>query len=139
MTENMKKFLEAISGNAELTEKARNAKSNEALAELAGTLGLTLTAEDFQAPEGEVSDAELDGVAGGMTIGACGCYRGGGGSDIRPGPFPGGCDCYQGGGGASRPGVCRCIPGGGGSAPACDCYQGGGGGDTPVRPDLGRI
>ncbi len=111
MTETMKKFLEALSGDAEMTEKVRNAKSAEEVAELAGTLGLTLTEEDFQAPEGEVSDEELEGVAGGLTFNFCDCLLGGGGSGIFPGP----CACIDGGGGGSKPSGCDCYRGGGGA------------------------
>ena len=38
--------------------------------------GVELTAEDFKAPSGELSDDELKAVAGG---GGCGCWAGGGG------------------------------------------------------------
>ena len=38
--------------------------------------GVELTAEDFKAPSGELSDDELKAIAGG---GGCGCWAGGGG------------------------------------------------------------
>lgn len=43
--------------------------------ELLKEYGVVLTPEDFKAPSGELSDDELDAVAGG----ACGCSGGGGG------------------------------------------------------------
>ena len=110
MTENLKKFLEALSGNAELIEKVNNAKSGEEIAELAKTLGFSLTEEDFKAPEGEVSDDELEGVAGGLVLGSCACFAGGGGGGVRPvRPI---CDCVANGGGISS--LCLGLPGNGG-------------------------
>ena len=101
MTENLKKFLEALSGNAELIEKVNNAKSGEEIAELAKTLGFSLTEEDFKAPEG---------VAGGLVLGSCACFAGGGGGGVRPvRPI---CDCVANGGGISS--LCLGLPGNGG-------------------------
>ncbi len=113
MNENMKAFYEAVSEDknlqAELTavtegvnledvseEEARAAMA-EAVAAFAAAHELDLTAEDIlaadEAPEGELSESELDVVAGGITktgcacvvIGAvkgCGCFIGGGGKDM---------------------------------------------------------
>ena len=75
MTENMKKFLELLSKDAELSAKA-SAVNQDALLDIAKGLGIELTAEDFSSQNAELSDDELDTVAGG-TI--CVCVVGGGG------------------------------------------------------------
>ena len=77
MTENMKKFLEAVSKNEELTKKI-NTMTKEDLLALAKELGVELTEADFEKPAGELNDDELNAVAGG---GACYCAIGGGGTE----------------------------------------------------------
>ena len=77
MTENMKKLLEAVSKNKDLLEKVKTQGKDEIVA-LAQELGITLTEADFEAPEGELSEKELSGVAGG---GECWCVVGGGGTE----------------------------------------------------------
>ena len=76
MTENLKKFLEAVSENAELAAKISTLGLDDVLA-LAKELGFELTEEDF-AKKNELADDELDAVAGG---GACACVFGGGGKE----------------------------------------------------------
>ena len=77
MNEKMKTFLEEISKNKEVLEKAK-VGSKEDLIALAKELGFTLTEADFEAPEGELSEKELAGVSGG---GECWCVVGGGGTE----------------------------------------------------------
>ena len=75
----------------------------EKMIEILKEYGVVLTAEDFKAPEGELSDDELNAVAGG-----------------------GGCGCAVGGGGGGDELVCVCVLGGSGSIPGCyDPSQGG--------------
>ena len=75
----------------------------EKMIELLKEYGVSFTAEDFKAPEGELSDDELNAVAGG-----------------------GGCGCAVGGGGGGDELVCVCVLGGSGSIPECyDPSQGG--------------
>lgn len=77
MTENIRKLLELISGNAELTARLNNASKEDVIA-LAKELGITLTDADFDPPEnGEISENELETVSGGKQ---CYCYMGGGGT-----------------------------------------------------------
>ena len=78
MTDNMKKFLEAVSQNKECIEKLKKAETPEAVIALAAENGFTLTQEDLkQEPaSGKISDDELEAVAGGKT---CSCFFGGGG------------------------------------------------------------
>lgn len=103
MTENMKKFLEAVSKNEELTKKI-NAMTKEELLVLAKELGIELTEADFAEPAGELNDDELDAVAGGAE---CVCVLGGGGE-------AGGkwnnrvCACVAAGAGLDRDGKGRC-------------------------------
>ena len=75
MTENMQKFLEAISRNEELHAKA-SSMDMAALIAAAKALGIELTETDFEPPAGEMSEDELDDVTGGLS---CACFVGGGG------------------------------------------------------------
>ena len=75
----------------------------EKMIELLKEYGVILTVEDFKAPVGDLSDDELNAVAGG-----------------------GGCGCAVGGGGGGDELVCVCVLGGSGSIPGCyDPSQGG--------------
>ena len=78
MTENMKKFLEEASKDQSFIEKMNKAETPEAVIALAAEKGFALTAEDLkpEAPTGELSEDELDAVAGGKK---CYCAIGGGG------------------------------------------------------------
>jgi len=104
MTENMKKFLEAVSSNAELVEKIKSA-DKESLIVLAKEMGLELTGADFDMPESQpLCDDELDAVAGG---GDCWCAAGGGGTKGGKG---GVCACVGAGtGGDSTNDGLRCA------------------------------
>ncbi|MBQ3484830.1 MAG: Nif11-like leader peptide family RiPP precursor [Clostridia bacterium] len=77
MTENMKKFLEAVSQNEELAKKL-SAMTMEGLLALAKELGVELTEADFEKPDGKLDENELEAVAGG---GECYCAIGGGGTE----------------------------------------------------------
>ena len=124
MTENMKKWLELVSGDKALQEKLMKLQ-NEApeqqkvtVIRMAKENGVVLTAEDLASAEGEeLSDDELDAVAGG---GGCGCPVIGGGS----------------GGEGEHNYVCACVGGGGGldnhSEDYCICPLIGAGTDTPM-------
>ena len=83
----------------------------EKMIELLKEYGVALSAEDFKAPEGELSDDELGAVAGG---GFCGCTGvGGGGGDKLI------CGCFIGGGGAiagREDAGCICVTAGVGTA-----------------------
>ena len=118
MSENLKKFLELISSNKEISEKALacnelgEEKGKLALIELAKENGIELTAADMEevpAPR-ELDDDELDAVAGG---GGCGCFAGGGGGgvDSNDGKTYG-CACVvygQGGDGRAKDQNCWCA------------------------------
>ena len=95
MTDNMKKFLEAASQDREFVEKLNKAETPEAVISLAAEKGFTLTEEDLKPAlqTGEVSDDEMDAVAGGKT---CVCVAGGGG---EAGTRDETCACVLGGAG----------------------------------------
>ena len=82
MTENMKKFVEAISGDKEFVEKLTQAKDAAAVIALAKEKGFILTEEDLQPASGiqEISDDEVEAVVGGK---ACYCVLGGGGEESK--------------------------------------------------------
>lgn len=104
MTENMKKFVEAMSEHPELNEKLENAGKDDLIA-IAKELGIELTEADFEQQPGELSDDELDAVAGGYK-GDCYCPLVGGGTkteDSKP------CACIYGGAGKWKNGNNRCA------------------------------
>lgn len=109
MSENLKKFLEAVSANEKLAEKAGESSREELLA-MAKELGLALTEEDFWQESKELSDDELDAVAGGGT---CVCVVGGGGKRSANDKS---CACFTGGWGytTDRHERCLCVVGGSG-------------------------
>lgn len=113
--ENMKKLFQEMEKNPKLKAKIEELDQNkesvtEDYIQAAAEYGIELTAEDFR-PEnaqGEVSDDELDAVAGGD---ACSCVVGGGGS---PGDYDCTCACVLGGAGdynyeKSRESGVRCV------------------------------
>ena len=79
MTDNLKAFLEKASCDKELMEKISTEKDPQALIALAKEKGITLTEEDFKRPVEELSEDELDTVAGGGDV-SCACAMGGGGT-----------------------------------------------------------
>lgn len=115
MTENMKKFLEKLSEDKALSEKACKLEKNELIA-LAKELSIELTEADFEQPEGEIAESDLDMVAGGDN---CLCVAAGGGTrseNCRP------CGCVVGGEGNTEDGIQRCY-----------CIISGSGGDEDNR------
>ena len=107
MTENMKKLLELASEDKEFAKEIQ-AADKEALIRLAKAHEIELSEEDFEKPQNELSDDELDAVAGGD---ACYCVGGGGGSANDSNKT---CACIAGGGGQWQDGSTRCICVGGG-------------------------
>ena len=82
MTDNMKKFLEAISGDKDFVEKLKQAPDAATAIALAKEKGFDLTEEDLKPAEGmqEISDDEIEAVAGGKD---CYCVLGGGGEESK--------------------------------------------------------
>ena len=123
MSENLKKFLELLAGDSELEKKALacnemgEEKGKEAMIALAKECGIALTAADFEKKEEpasrELSDDELDAVAGGFDNNTCFCIAGGGGGgvDSKDGKKYG-CACVlygQGGDGSIKDFNCTCV------------------------------
>ena len=86
----------------------------EKMIELLKEYGVSLTAEDFKAPEGELSDDELNAVAGGGGCG-CGVAGGGGGDEIICVCVAGGTGFVIGSGGLNEQGGCVCVAAGAGA------------------------
>ena len=106
MTENMKKFLEAVSKDEALCEKVSAADKDELIA-IAKELGIALVDADFEKPAEELSDDELDAVAGGGDV-SCACAMGGGGTKDSNDKT---CACVLAGAGYSKSGRERCLCG----------------------------
>ena len=68
--------LPELNGRLKAIAADSQTEMQEKTIELLKEYGVALTAEDFKAPEGKLSDDELAAVAGG---GGCGCAFGGGG------------------------------------------------------------
>lgn len=117
MTENMKRFMELVSANRELANRLNSAPEDEIIA-MAKSLGVALTAADFERRDGGLSDDELDAVSGG---GVCACVLGGGGAEDKSDKT---CACVLGGGGEDRNGWARCV-----------CIMGGNGKDNRAMED----
>lgn len=103
MTENMKKFLETVSKDAELSKKVGAMNKDELLA-LAKELGLALAEVDLIKPAQELEDDDLDTVAGGGS--ECGCFMGGGGTKDHDDKT---CACVMAGVGYNKNGDGRCV------------------------------
>ncbi len=127
MSENMKRFLELISKDENLKKKMMELdamapeKGLQETIALAKKHGIELSEADFAEEEtiGELSDDELDAVAGGACScsgsGSGGCSGSGGSSGTSSG---GGCFCPmygQGNDGADNPVNCLCFISGSGS------------------------
>lgn len=108
MTDAMKKLLELVSQNEELQQKFQGLNKDEFIA-AAKDLGIEITEADLE-QNAEISDDELDAVAGGGT---CVCVMGGGGKRSNNDKS---CGCFGGGWGytTDRHERCICVVGGSG-------------------------
>ena len=120
MSENLKKFLAMIADNKELEAKViecnklGEAEVKQVMIKLAKENGIELAEADFEKKaepiSRELSDDELDAVAGGG--GACGCVLGGGGGGVDDNDgkvFGCACAAYgQGGDGRANDFNCWC-------------------------------
>lgn len=107
MNENLKKFLEKVSEDKALAEKVNANNDPAALITLAKELGVELTEADLKKPVEELSDDELDTVAGGSDV-SCACAMGGGGTKDTNDKT---CACVLAGVGYDRHGRERCLCG----------------------------
>ena len=63
--EQLKAFLEAVQADAGLQEKLKTAKDVDAVVEIAKAAGFAISAEELKKSQAEISEEELEGVAGG--------------------------------------------------------------------------
>ena len=105
MTENMQKFLEAVSKDNELAAKVSTLAKDELLA-FAKEQGFDLTEADLPHPT-EMSDDDLDTVAGGGNV-SCACAMGGGGTKDNNDKT---CACVLAGVGYAKDKTERCLCG----------------------------
>ena len=70
--EQLKGFLEAVAADAELQEKLKAATDVEAVVAIAEAAGFVVSAEELEAlvlqAQSEISEEELQGVAGGLQL-----------------------------------------------------------------------
>lgn len=107
MTENLKKFLEKVSEDKELSAKIGAESDTKVLIDMAKDFGITLTEKDFEEEPKELSEEELSEVAGGGDV-SCACAMGGGGTQDSNDKT---CACVIAGAGYSKNGRERCVCG----------------------------
>ena len=66
--EQLKAFLEAVKADAGLQEKLKSAGDADAVVAIAKAAGFVISADALKKKEDEVSEEELEGVAGGGCI-----------------------------------------------------------------------
>ncbi len=80
--EQLKAFIEKVKGEASLQEKLKAAADANAIAAIAKEAGFSISADDLTKAQSELSERELEGVAGGWfsncgfdRLGNCTSYR----------------------------------------------------------------
>ena len=63
--EQLKAFLEKVKGDTSLQEKLKAAANPDAVAAIAKEAGFSISADDINKAQSELSEEELEGVAGG--------------------------------------------------------------------------
>ena len=66
--EQLKAFLEAVKADAGVQEKLKAAKDVDAVVEIAKAAGFAISAEELKKSQAEISEEELEGVAGGLAV-----------------------------------------------------------------------
>ena len=66
--EQLKAFLEKVKTDASLQEKLKAAADNDAVTAIAKEAGFSISADDLKNAQSELSDEELEGVAGGTLF-----------------------------------------------------------------------
>ena len=84
--EQLKAFLEKLKDDSSLQEKLKAASDADAVVAIAKEAGFSISADDLKKAQSEISEEELEGVAGGRpltaintcntTATACGTARG---------------------------------------------------------------
>jgi predicted ribosomally synthesized peptide with nif11-like leader len=67
--EQLKALLEKVKGDSNLQEKLKAAVDADAVTAIAKEAGFSISADDLKNAQSELSDEELEGVAGGGIIG----------------------------------------------------------------------
>ncbi|EAU74594.1 Nif11-like leader peptide family natural product precursor [Synechococcus sp. RS9916] len=67
--EQLKAFLEKVKGDTSLQEKLKAAADADAVTAIANEAGFSISANDLTKLQSELSDEELEGVAGGGKTG----------------------------------------------------------------------
>ena len=75
--EQLKAFLEKVQGDTSLQEKLKAAADANAVAAIAKEAGFSISVDDINKAQSELSEEELEGVAGGTGLGSWGCEPGG--------------------------------------------------------------
>ena len=70
--EQLKAFLEKIKADTSLQEKLKAAADADAVTAIAKEAGFSISADDLKNAQSELSDEELEGVAGGTFCGLTG-------------------------------------------------------------------
>ena len=107
MTKNYMEFMAKLSDNWELAEKLSNETDPQVLIAAAKELGIEMTEADFEKVPEELSDDELDAVAGGGDV-SCACAMGGGGTKDSNDKT---CACVLAGAGYAKSSRERCVCG----------------------------
>ena len=68
--EQLKAFMEAVKADAGLQEKLNAAADSDAVVVITKAAGFMISAEEFQRVQAEISEEDLEGVAGGAAVGA---------------------------------------------------------------------
>ena len=66
--EQLKAFLEKVKSDTELQEKLKAAADSDAVLAIAKEAGFSISADDLKKTQSELSEEELEGVAGGMEV-----------------------------------------------------------------------
>ena len=69
--EQFKAFWEAIQSDSALQQKLKGVSDSAAIVDIAKEAGFTISAEELQSAQVELSDEQLDGAAGGRQY--CNC------------------------------------------------------------------
>ena len=73
--EQLKAFLDAVKADAGLQEKLKAAKDADAVVEIAKAAGFVISADALKKSQAEISEEELEGVAGGISWSCVVCDR----------------------------------------------------------------
>ena len=71
--EQLKAFLEKVKGDTSLQEKFKAAAGSDTVLAIAKEAGFAITADDLKNAQSELSEQELEGLAGGVATNQCSC------------------------------------------------------------------